>query len=852
MTCKTSQHADSSCLTLQLAMVEAQRCLLCYDPPCSKACPAGTEPGSFLRQLRFLNLEGASRTVLDNNPFGGVCGAVCPVSKLCEEACTREALERPVRIGAVQSFLHAYGIEHQLELPPVAATNGKKVAVIGAGPSGLTAARELVRRGAAVTVFEAKPKAGGTLRYGIAPSRLGDELIDQEVARIESMGVVIKTDSPIAGEEGAKRLLEQGYDAVYLACGLPRGKTVPLPGADLPQVQSALQFLHSANTEGEGGQTYRLVHGRELVVVGGGSVAMDVAVTARRYGAAKVAAVSLEGLDELPADAEEIALAQDHCVVFRPRTRVTRILGSDGKVNGVETIEMEWKEPGLFIPSNALDRAGTEGRLRADAVVFAVGQGFDEAAMGLVQSLSRTQGGWIEADESTQQTSVPRIYAGGDATNGGATVVGAVAAGKRAAQAIMPGVDAPARPLTPSLQTEFCGVLFPNPFCLSSSPVGNHAEMCARAFDAGWGGIYYKTLGLETKHRVYHPSPRLNALHYEGVRAVGLQNVEQITDRPLSDNLKDIEWLRKNYPDRVLCVSIMGFSQEDWAFLARVAEEAGAQILELNFSCPQMAVEGAGHRVGQATDLIELFTAAVKGACSIPVVAKMTPNITDMLPTALAAKRGGADAISAINTLKAITGIDPDGRQPLPNIQGHSSISGFSGTAVRPIGLRFIAEMASSPDLKLPLSGIGGITTWRDALEYLLVGASNVQVTTAIMRFGYRIVEDLADGLRNYMRRENIASVAELVGAAIPKLVDPAQLDHTTEAVSVIDRDLCIGCGQCYYTCHDGANQAIKLDEERKATVDEERCVGCLMCKHICPVEGCISYKIRTRAEFAG
>ncbi|MBI4700375.1 MAG: NAD-dependent dihydropyrimidine dehydrogenase subunit PreA [Deltaproteobacteria bacterium] len=415
----------------------------------------------------------------------------------------------------------------------------------------------------------------------------------------------------------------------------------------------------------------------------------------------------------------------------------------------------------------------------------------------------------------------------------------------------MPGAGPPARPAQPSLALEFCGIKFPNPFCLSSSPVSNSAEMCARAFDAGWGGVYYKTLGQEQKFKVYHPSPRLNAVDYEGVRtAVGIQNVEQITDRPLRDNLKDIETLRKKYPDRVVGVSIMGFTKDDWAVLAHACEDAGAQLLEVNFSCPQMAAEGTGFRVGQTEELIELFTAEAKRACKIPVVAKMTPNITDMVPVALAAQRGGADAVSAINTMRAISHVDLDTRCAMPTIAGRSIISGFSGPALRPTALRFVAEMAKAAELKIPISAIGGIGTWQDAAEFLLVGASNLQCTTAIMRFGYRIVEDMIEGLRDYLRRTGTPSVAALVGGALGSLTEPAMLDHTTEAVSQIDKDKCVGCGQCYIACQDGAHQAISLDAERKATVDEDHCVGCLMCRHICPVDGCIGFKIRTRKEF--
>jgi len=394
------------------------------------------------------------------------------------------------------------------------------------------------------------------------------------------------------------------------------------------------------------------------------------------------------------------------------------------------------------------------------------------------------------------------------------------------------------------LSINFCGIKFENPFCLSSSPVSNHAEMCARAFEAGWGGIVYKTLGLEESFKVVMPSPRLSVLNYMDKRFVGLQNAEQITDRPIKDNIRDIAWLKKNYPKKVLISSIMGYTDEDWIRLAKMSEDAGADMLELNFSCPQMAHPSAGHRTGQDFHAVATFTEVVKKATKLPVMAKMTPNITDMIPVALAAKDGGADAISAINTIKAITDIDINNFTPLPNIHGHSSATGFSGPSVKPVALRFVSDLYNSKPLQLPISGVGGIETWIDALHFLLLGASNLQVTTGILRYGYRIVEDMIEGLGDYMIERNIKSLDKLIGKAAQKLTDPSNFETRYQVVSVIDDEKCIGCGQCFISCHDGANQAIKFDAvKRKASVDEERCVGCLLCKHVCPVWDCVSYK---------
>ena len=395
-----------------------------------------------------------------------------------------------------------------------------------------------------------------------------------------------------------------------------------------------------------------------------------------------------------------------------------------------------------------------------------------------------------------------------------------------------------------NLVVTFCGVRCDNPFLLSSSPVSNSAEMCLRALDAGWAGVVYKTLNRDERFRVIMPSPRLHPFHCDGARLVGLQNAEQISDRPLKDNLADLALIKKRFPDRLLVSSIMGYDDDDWALLARASEDAGADLLELNFSCPQMARKDAGHRVGQDFDAVTRFTEATRAATRLPVMAKMTPNITDMVPVALAAKRGGADAIAAINTVRVISDVDVETFTPQPAIAGRSGITGFSGPAVKPIALRFVAELATAPQLGLPISAIGGVETWIDALQFLLLGGTTVQVTTGVMKYGYRIVEDLKEGLSDFLTDHGHASLAPLIGAAARKLVDPADFDHRAQVVSTVDAARCIGCGRCHISCHDAANQAMRFDAAtRKASVDEARCVGCMLCRHVCPVDGCVGVR---------
>jgi len=393
------------------------------------------------------------------------------------------------------------------------------------------------------------------------------------------------------------------------------------------------------------------------------------------------------------------------------------------------------------------------------------------------------------------------------------------------------------------LSVEFCGKTFINPFLLSSSPVSNSAEMVARAFEAGWSGVVFKTLNSD-RLPITHPSPRMNALNYGGKQMVAVQNVEQISDRPLKDNLLDLLYLKKKYPDHVIIPSIMGFFDDEWAYLAKVAEDHGADMLELNFSCPHMCIEGSGHKVGQAFHLLEKFTATVKRVVSIPIIAKMTPNITDMTEPAMYAKNGGADAISAINTVSGISGLGLDDLVPKPNIFGRGAVSGTSGPAVKPIGLHFIADLAQHPELKLPLSGIGGIETWIDALEYILLGSSTIQVTTGIMHYGYGIVADMIEGLADYMAARKIERVADLVGKALPNLGTTDHFDLQRQGITQYDLSRCVGCGQCFTVCNDAGGQALHWDaDQRRPALIEDKCLSCMLCSFVCPVSELITFK---------
>lgn len=386
------------------------------------------------------------------------------------------------------------------------------------------------------------------------------------------------------------------------------------------------------------------------------------------------------------------------------------------------------------------------------------------------------------------------------------------------------------------LSVEFLGVHFENPFCLSSSPVGNCYEMCAKAYDEGWAGVVFKTIG-PGDFLIDEVSPRFDALTKEGTPFVGFKNMEQIAEHPLEQNLADLRKLKENYPDKVLIASIMGPTEKDWEELARLVTEAGADMIEMNLSCPQMTTHAMGSDVGTNAELCKSFCAAVKRGSKLPMMAKMTPNITDMVPVAKACLEGGADGIAAINTIKSVCNVDLNRKIGMPIVNGKSAISGYSGKAVKPVALRFVQQLRTGiPGVEI--SGIGGIETWEDAAEFLLLGSTTLQVTTSIMQYGYRIVEDMKNGLEHYMEEQGVDSLMDLIGIANSNIIPAEELDRDYVVYPEFDTEKCIGCGRCYVSCYDGAHQAISWDEEnRKPSCDHNKCVGCHLCALVCPVK---------------
>jgi len=421
------------------------------------------------------------------------------------------------------------------------------------------------------------------------------------------------------------------------------------------------------------------------------------------------------------------------------------------------------------------------------------------------------------------------------------------------------------------LSINMCGIKSPNPFWLASGPPTNCGEQIKRAFDAGWGGAVWKTLGQP----IVNVSSRLGSVDYSGNRMAGLNNIELITDRPVKENFLEIADVKKHYPEHAVIVSLMLETKAEWKEFIDRSQDAGADGLELNFGCPHgMCERGMGSSVGQEPKVLEEITSWVTDYARLPVLVKLTPNVGDILIPGEAAQKGGAQGLSLINTIKSIVGVNLDTLVPLPSVADKSTNGGYCGPAVKPIALHMVAALARDKNITIPISGIGGIDKWQDAAEFISLGASSVQVCTAVMHYGYRIVEDLLDGLSNYLDDQGLKSVNELVGKAIPGFTNWGDLDLNYNVVPKIEAEKCIGCQLCYIACLDGAHQCIHTNQDlcqafhgksdhgkslRSAVidplkheingsipnyvpvVDEEECIGCNLCSLVCPVPDCIT-----------
>jgi dihydropyrimidine dehydrogenase (NAD+) subunit PreA len=401
------------------------------------------------------------------------------------------------------------------------------------------------------------------------------------------------------------------------------------------------------------------------------------------------------------------------------------------------------------------------------------------------------------------------------------------------------------------LSCNLAGIKSPNPFWVASGPPSNTAYQAHRAFEAGWGGVVWKTIG----EPIVNVASRYSGLTVGNQKMAGFNNIELISDRSPEANFREIADVKKRWPNHAVIASLMVDTRERWHEFVKRSADSGADGIELNFGCPHgMCERGMGSAVGQNPDVAETIVGWVMEAATIPVIVKLTPNITNVVFAARAAKRAGADAISLINTINSITNVNLDTFTPEPNVGGKSAHGGYCGPAVKPIAMNMVHACAADPAVGLPISGIGGIATWRDAAEFIALGSTSLQVCTAIMHYGFRIVEDMIDGLSNYLDSKGFSSLSDLRGQAVERVTDWKYLDLHAKRVASINHEKCIGCNLCYIACEDGAHQCIDLVDATPyglgpgrvpgkpvPLVRAEDCVGCNLCSIVCPVDNCIT-----------
>ncbi|MGB2868337.1 MAG: NAD-dependent dihydropyrimidine dehydrogenase subunit PreA [Bacteroidota bacterium] len=391
------------------------------------------------------------------------------------------------------------------------------------------------------------------------------------------------------------------------------------------------------------------------------------------------------------------------------------------------------------------------------------------------------------------------------------------------------------------LSYEFLGMHLENPFILAAGPSTDKIEMVRRAFQMGWAGAILKTTSV-VGTRVDLCYPMMSTFDYEGRKLFGMGNIDLISEHHIDKVEHNVRTLKKEFPDKMVAASIMAGRKEDWQYLVERLERAGVDLIECSFSCPQGNIgEDPGKMLAQSLQATELTARWVKEASKkVPISIKITPHVTDIVEVAKAVKRSGCDALTVSNSIQALMGIDIHSFAPLPNLGGKSTYSGMTGPAIKPITLRTIAEIARNVDI--PILGTGGAAAWKDAVEFMAVGAGVVEFCTVVMHYGFRVIDDLRSGMGHYLSEMGFHSPKDIVGKALPNIVMHDDLPRKNVRSS-IDEQTCIRCDVCYVSCRDGGHMAIDRTEDRLPHVDTNRCVGCGLCQHVCPVEGCITMK---------